>query len=209
MKLYQFPFSPNCQKVVALANEVNLPLELTTVELFKGEARTPPMLAKNPNGKVPVLEDGDFVLWESNAMLAYIAVKAGRADLAPTTLRERAEVDRWTSWAGAHFGPAIRKVAVERIVKKLAGLGAPDEAVVKAGIEEFAVTVSVLEKSLGSKEYVCGRLTIADFALAPYAALTESCGLGLEPYPKARAWLERMVARDSMKQALSAARGAA
>ena len=209
MKLYQLPVSPSCQKVVAVAHEVGVPLELATVELFKGEARTPAMLAKNPNGKVPILEDGDFVLWESTAMLAYIAAKAGRADLAPTTPRERAEVDRWTLWEGAHFGPAIRKVAFERIVKKLAGLGAPDEAVVKVGIEEFAARASVLEQSLGTKEYLCGRLTIADFALAPLAALAASCGLDFEPYPRAKAWLGRMAARDSMKWTLAAARGAA
>ena len=209
MKLYQLSFSPNCQKVVAFAHEVGLPLELVTVDLFKGEARTPAMLAKNPNGKVPILEDGDFVLWESNAMLGYLAAKAGRTDLAPTTIRERAEVDRWTSWGLAHFAPAVRKVAFERIVKKLAGLGAPDEALVKEGIEEFAVRASVLEQSLGTKPYVCGSLTIADFSLAPYAALTTSCGLDFEPYPRAKAWLERMTARDSMKRTLLAAREAA
>ncbi|MEO8179827.1 MAG: glutathione S-transferase family protein [Deltaproteobacteria bacterium] len=209
MKLYQFPFSPNCQKVVAVAHEVGAQLELATVDLFKGEARTPAMLAKNPNGKLPILEDGDFVLWESTAMLSYVAAQAGRADLAPTTPRERAEVERWTSWQVAHFGPAIRKVAFERIVKKLAGLGPPDEALVKAGIEEFATTARVLEQSLGTKEYVCGRLSIADFALAPYAALTASCGLDFEPYPMAKAWLARMLARESMKKTLAAARGAA
>jgi glutathione S-transferase len=209
MKLYQFPLSPNCQKVVAVAHEVGVPLELAMVDLFKGEARTPAMLAKNPNGKLPILEDGDFVLWESTAMLTYIATKAGRADLAPTTLRERAEVERWTSWQGAHFSPAIRKVAFERIVKKLAGLGAPDEAIVKAGMEEFATTASVLEQSLGTKEYLCGRLSVADFALAPSAALTASCGLDFEPYPRAKAWLGRMTARDSMQKTLAAARGAA
>jgi glutathione S-transferase len=209
MKLFQIPLSPNCQKVVALAHEVGVPLELAMVDVFRGGARTPAMLAKNPNGKLPILEDGDFVLWESTAMLGYIAAKAGRADLAPTTPRERAEVDRWTSWQNAHFGPAIRKVAFERIVKKLAGLGAPDEAVVKAGMEEFAVTASVFEQSLGTKEYVCGRLTIADFALAPYTALTASCGLDLGAYPKASAWLGRMLERDSMKRTMAAAREAA
>jgi glutathione S-transferase len=209
MKLYQLPFSPNCQKVVALAHEVGISLELHTVEIFKGEARTPALLAKNPNGKVPILEDGDFVLWESTAMLAYIAAKAGRTDLAPTTPRERADVERWSLWQGAHFGPAIRKVAFERIVKKLAGWGTPDEALVRAGIDEFAVTANVLEQSLGTKEYVCGRLTIADFALAPYAALTASCGLDFAPYPRAQAWLTRMTSRDSMQKTLAAARGAA
>ena len=209
MKLYQFPFSPNCQKVIALAHEVGVPLELATVELFQGGARTPAMRAKNPNGRLPILEDGDFVLWESTAMLAYIAAKAGRTDLAPTTPRERAEVDRWTSWHGAHFGPAIRKVAFERIVKKLVGQGAADEAVVKTGVAEFAATASVLEQSLGAKEYLCGRLTIADFDLAPFAALGADCGLDLGPYPKAKAWLGRMIARDSMKKTLAAAREAA
>jgi glutathione S-transferase len=209
MKLYQHPFSPNCQKVVAVAHEVGLPLELARVEIFKGESRSPAMRAKNPNGKVPILEDADFVLWESAAMLAYVAAKAGRVDLAPTTPRERAEIDRWTSWECAHFGPAIRKVSYERVVKKIMGRGAPDEAVVKAGVEEFAALASVLEQNLGTKEYVCGQLTIADFDLAPYGALAADCGLGLDPYPKAKAWLGRMTARDSMKRTLAAAREAA
>jgi glutathione S-transferase len=209
MKLYQLSLSPNCQKVVALAHELGTPLELVSVDLFKGEARTPALLAKNPNGKVPILEDGDFVLWESNAMLGYLAAKAGRTDLAPTAVRERAEVDRWMSWGLAHFASAIRKVAFERIVKKLAGLGAPDEAMVKAGAEEFAVWANVLDQSLGNKEYLCGRLTIADFSLAPYAALTPSCGLDFSLYPKANAWLSRMLARDSMQRAVLAAREAA
>ena len=138
MKLHQFPLSPNCQKVVALAYEAGVPLETSMVDLFKGQSRTPELLAKNPNGKLPILEDGDFVLWESNAMLGYISAKAGRADLAPTTPRERADVDRRLSWHNAHFGPAIRKVAFERVVKKLAGLGAPDDAVVQQGMAEFA-----------------------------------------------------------------------
>ena len=209
MKLYQIPLSPNCLKVVALAREVGVPLALAPVDVFKGGAQTPAMLALNPNGKLPILEDGEFVLWESNAMLSYIAAAAGRVDLAPTTARERAEVERWTYWQGAHFGPAIRKVAFERIVKKLAGLGAPDEAMIKAGSEEFATVASVLESSLGSNEYVCGRLTIADFALAPYAAVTESCGLDINAYPRAKAWLTRMTARPSVRDTLAAARAAA
>lgn len=208
MKLYSFALSPNCQKIAALAAEVGLALEVEAIDLFRGEAKTPAMRAKNPNAKLPILEDGDFVLWESRAMLPYLAAKADRVDLAPTTPRERAEVDRWTSWSGAHFAPAIRKVAFERIVKKLAGLGAPDEAMVAAGIAEFATVAAVLEESLGTKEYVCSRLTIADFDMVPYAALTESCGLDLRPFPRVKAWLDRMLARESVRQTLAAARGA-
>ncbi len=190
MKLYQLPFSPNCQKVVSLAREVGLDLELVSLDIFKGEAKTPGMLAKNPNGKVPILEDGDFVLWESCAMLAYVAAAAGRTDLAPTAPRERADVERWMSWGTAHFAPAIRKVAFERIVKKLAGRGEADEAIVKAGTAEFATVARVLEESLGDDDYVCGRLG--------------SCGLDLSPFPKVSAWLSRMTARDSIKRTLAA-----
>lgn len=208
MKLYQFPLSPNSQKVVALAHEVGVPLAIVNLDLFKGAAKSPEMLAKNPNGRVPILEDGDFVLWESNAILGYVASKAGRTDLAPTTPRERAEVDRWLAWSIAHFGPAVRKVAFERIVKRLAGLGAPDEAAVKAGAEEFAAFASVLDRSLAGKDHLCERLTIADFGCAPYAALCETAGLALAPYPNARRWLGRMLERESMQRTLLAAREA-
>lgn len=209
MKLYQLPFSPACQKVVAVAHEVGAPLELVNVDIFKGEARTPAMLAKNANAKVPILEDGDFVLWESSAMMAYLATKLGRSDLAPVGARERAEVDRWLLWEGAHFGPAIRRVAFERVVKQLAGLGAPDEAAIKAGSDEFAIRAGVLEQQLCRSEYVAGPLTIADFALAPYAALAIDSGLDLARYPALRAWLARMTARDSLARTFAAARGAA
>jgi glutathione S-transferase len=206
MKLFQYAWSPNCQKVVALAHEAGVPLETAQVDIFKGESRSPEMLGRNPNGKVPILEDDDFVLWESNAMLAYIAAKADRSDLAPSNPRERAGVERWLSWQSSHFAPPIRNVSFQRILKKVAGLGPPDEAVIKTSAQEFAVTAKVLDACLAGQQYLCGRLTIADFALAPYAALTESCGLDLSPYPNARVWLGRMLARDSMRKTLAAAR---
>jgi len=209
MKLYQFPLSPNCQKVTAFAREVGLPLEPVRVEVFRGGTRTSEFLARNPNGKIPVLVDGDFTLWESNAMLVYLAAKANRADLSPTTPRERADVERWLAWHNAHFGPAVGKVAFERIVKRLAGLGAPDEAAVKKGTEEFQVFADVLEKGLAGKAYLCGALTIADFGIVTYAARTESCGLDFDAHPNVKAWLGRMLARDSLRETLAAAREAA
>ena len=209
MKLYQFPFSPNSQKVVAVAYEVGVPLTKQTVNLFKGETRTPEMLAKNPNGKVPILEDGEFVLWESNAILGYLAGVAGRADLAPTGVRERAEVERSLSWQNAHFGPAVRKVVIERVVKPLGGLGPPDEALVKQGTAEFEVVARVLDACLEGREYLCGTLTIADFALIPQAAILDDCGLDLSPYRHAAAWRSRMLTRPSVRRMLAEVRAAA
>lgn len=208
MKLYQFPLSPNCQKVVALAREVGVPLETVNIEVFKGATQTPEFLTKNPNGKIPVLEDDGLFLWESNAILEYVAAKADRSDLAPTAPRERADVDRWLSWQAAHFSHAVGKVAFERVVKRLAGLGPPDEAAIAKGTEEFARFAKVLDTSLAGKEFLCGRLTIADFSVALYAAATENCGLDFTPYPNARVWLGRMLARESIRSTLASARGA-
>jgi glutathione S-transferase len=200
MKLYDYPFSPNCRKVRAVAYELGITLEHVPVEIFKGESRTPAFLAKNPNGRVPVLEDGDFVLWESTAIIRYLA--AG-SPLLPEGARPLADVDRWLSWQLAHLHPALGKVAFELIVKKLANRGAPDQAVIDAGIAEFERLNAVLDLSLKGREYVAGRLSIADFSLAAPYSLAAPCGLSLERYPRVDAWLKRMLSRDSMKRAIA------
>jgi glutathione S-transferase len=209
MKLYDFAFSPNCRKVRAVAYELGVAFESAPVDLLRGEQRAPAFLAKNPNGRVPVLEDGDFVLWESNAILVYLATKhAGPTPLVPLVARERAEVDRWLSWQLAHLSPATSKVAYERIVKKLTGQGAPDQAVIDAGTAEFAKMSAVLDAALDGREYVAGRLSVADFALAAPYSLASSCGLDVTPHPRVNAWLARMLARDSMRRALAEAHAA-
>jgi glutathione S-transferase len=209
MKLYDFAFSPNCRKVRALAYELRLELEHVSVDLIQGEQRAPGFLAKNPNGRVPVLEDGDLVLWESNAILAYLAAKHGAGSLLPTEPRERAEVDRWLSWQVAHLSPSVSKVAFERIVKRLTGQGAPDQAAIDAGTSDFAKLTTVLDASLGEKEYVAGRLSIADFALAAHYSLAAPCGLDVTPHRRVNAWLGRVLARESMKRALADAQASA
>src|SRR5688572_130763 len=105
MKLYDFPFSPNCRKVRAVAYELGIELATSRVDILKGEQRAPAFLAKNPNAKVPVLEDGDFILWESTAIMRYLAAKSS-SSLLPTEPRAGAEVDRWLSWGLAHLQPA-------------------------------------------------------------------------------------------------------
>ena len=123
MKLYDFPFSPNCRKVRAVAYELGVALEFVRVELLSSrESHTPAFLAINPNGRVPVLDDDGFLLWESTAIQRYLA--AGTA-LLPTARRAAADVDRWLAWQLAHLGPAMSKVGYERIVKQARRLGPP------------------------------------------------------------------------------------
>ena len=202
MKLYDFAFSPNCRKVRAVAYELGVALESVHVDLLKGGSRTAAFLAVNPNGRVPVLVDDDFVLWESTAILRYLSAKKGGA-LVPASLRGQAEVDRWLAWQLAHLGPAMSKVAFERIVKKLTGQGAPDEAAVAAGTAEFVKLTALLEAALKERDFLAGTLSLADFALAAHFSLASMCGLDIAPHPRVSAWLDRVLARDSMKRALA------
>ncbi|HSR97330.1 MAG TPA: glutathione S-transferase family protein [Kofleriaceae bacterium] len=206
MKLYDFPFSPNCRKVRAVAYELGIALDHVHVDLLTGGSRTPAYLARNPNGRVPVLEDGDLVLWESTAIIRYLA--AG-SPLLPTARRAAAEVDRWISWQLAHLGPAMSKVAFEKIVKRLVPRGAPDEARIAEGTAEFDQMSAILDTALDGREHVAGPLTLADFALAAHYSLAEAAGLQqvLAKHRRVESWLARVSARDSMKRALSDAKG--
>ena len=202
MKLYDFAFSPNCRKVRAVAYELELPFEAVHVDLLKGEQKAPDFLRRNPNGRVPVLVDGDWVLWESTAILRYFSAKCGGA-LSPSTARGQAEVERWLSWQLAHLGPAMSKVSFERVVKKLTNQGAPDAAAIAAGSAEFAKLTSILEEALQGREYLVGELTLADFALAAHYSLAAVAGLDMAAFSNVNGWLARVLGRESMRRALS------
>ncbi len=200
MKIYDFPLSPNCRKVRAVVYELGLSPELVRINPFKGEQYAPEVLALNPNARIPILVDGDFVLWESNAIAAYLA--AG-SPLLPASPRARADVERWCAWQLAHLGPAIGKVAFERLLKPMQGNGQPDPDVVERGKTEFLTFAAVLDRSLRGRDYVAGDLSIADFILASVLSVGTTIGLGVDPFPDLGAWLGRILARESMRRVLA------
>jgi glutathione S-transferase len=208
MKLYTFATSPNCQKVLAVARELDIRLDRVNVDIFKGEAKTPAYLAKNPNGRVPLLEDDGLLLSESNAILTYLASQRPSPSLLPAAPRERAEVDRWLFWQTAHLSPAVGKVAFEKIVKPLTKQGTPDAAAIAAGTAEFQTLAKVLDDTLAGRDHVAGKLSIADFAIGPFIGVALTCGLDVAPYAHLRAWSERMTARESVKQTRAEAQAA-
>src|SRR5262245_30549339 len=111
MRLYDFPGSPHGLKVRTVAYELGIQLEVAEVNILRGESHSPDFEKLNPNGLVPVLVDGDFVLWESNAIIAYLASVHRSPVLLSADARERADVDRWLHWQSAHLSPAVSKVA--------------------------------------------------------------------------------------------------
>ena len=138
MKLYQFPSSPSCLKVRAVAYELGARLELVTVNIIRRHTDAPFFRALNPNGLVPVLVDDDFVLWESNAIMTYLATTHPTPSLLSTDARERADVDRWLYWQSAHLGPALSRIAFESFVKPMTGCGTTDASAVAIARRDFA-----------------------------------------------------------------------
>ena len=119
MKLYAFPPSPNTWKVRAVAAHLGVPLELELVDLIKGGSHSPDYLAINPTGRTPTLVDGDFKLWESTAIMQYIASQKPNS-LWPNDARAQADIARWQSWQLAHFSKeGCEPLLFQRLVKQL------------------------------------------------------------------------------------------
>jgi glutathione S-transferase len=195
MKLYGFPLSPNTWKVRAVASYLKLPLELEIVDLTKGAQRSPAYLALNPTGRTPTLVDGDFKLWESNAILNYIAGKTPNS-LWPNDARVRADIAHWEFWQLAHWGAeACGPLTFQRLVKKVLNIGAPDEAIVTKAIEAFNREAAMLDAHLAKQPYLVGHdLTLADFSVAAALAYAKEAEMPIGPYSHLRGWLDRFTA---------------
>jgi glutathione S-transferase len=195
MKLYGFPASPNTWKVRALASHLKIPLEFEFVDLIKGAQYAPAYLALNPTGRTPVLVDGDFKLWESNAILQYLASKNATA-LYPGDAKSRADVSRWQCWDLAHWGAqACQPLTFENLVKKLVNLGAPDPAAVARASECFNKEAKMLDAHLAHHKYLVNdTLTIADFAVAARLFHAQGAAMPVAPYVNVGAWFSRVSA---------------
>jgi len=210
MKLYGFPPSPNTWQVRAVANYLGVPLEFELVDLSKGGSRTPAYLAINPTGRTPALVDGDLKLWETLAIMQYVASQKPNA-LWPNDARVRADINRWQSWNLAHWNrDAWAPVLFERVVKGLLNLGATDEAALAKGISAYEKEATMLDAHLAKQRYIVGNsLTIADFAGAAPLFYAKEAQLSLEPYPHVRGWFGRISAlpcwRDTAPQMPAAA----
>ena len=204
MRLHVFPPSPRATKVVALANHLGVDCELCMVDLFKGEQMKTEFTALNPNKRMPVLEDDGFVLWESNAILHYLASKKPESGLWPADARGQADVIRWLSWEGAHWTPACTPMAYERVVKKLAGLGDPDLEEVAKGEKLFHQFAEVLNAHLKGRKWLLGNdLTIADFSVGAPLVMAEAARYPLASYPEITRWYGALAALPAWKRAVA------
>ena len=176
MRLYTFTVTPNNRKVEAFVRHFDLDVDIHPVSFKAKETQSPAFLALNPMGKVPVLTDGDFSLWESNAILCYLATTFPATSALPAGARGRADVDRWLYWQSCHLIPAI--AALKTAAETDPGSVTP--------------LLKILEQQLTGREYMLGALTVADFAIAPYLMTKLGRQLDYSACPNLSAWLERM-----------------
>ena len=202
MKLHVFPPSPRAAKVLALAGHLGLDCEIALVDLFAGGNQKPEFTALNPNGKMPVLEDGDFVLWESNAILQYLAAKKPESGLWPTDPRRQADVARWQFWDAAHWDPLCATFIFERVVKQLTGQGAPDAAQIAKAETDLKRFAPVLNGTLRGRRWVTGdTLTVADFGLGGPLMYAAPAAIPIANYPEIARWYAALAELPGWKKA--------
>jgi glutathione S-transferase len=194
IELYVFPASPRSFKVMAVANHLGLETTLHVVDLVKGDQKRPEFAALNPNMRVPTLKDGDYVLWESNAIGQYLAERRPESGLLPDYEPARLDVIRWQFWDLAHWDPACAMFIFEYVVKPVVlAAGEPDLATVAKGTEAFHRVAGVLDGQLKGKRYVTGdTLTLADLSLGAPLNLAGPAHIPLEPYSEIKRWFETL-----------------
>lgn len=200
MHLYYHPMSGNSRRVRCVALFAGLDLDLTLVDLRAGENRKPEYLAINPNGAVPTLVDGSRVLWESNAIIHYLAALAPSAGLVPADAYMLADVLRWQFWGSAHWGRAIQPLVFERMVKAMLNAGPPDQAQIDQGLKDFHRYAAVLDGHLMDREVLVGTaFTLADFSIAIGLGFAGPAQIPMEAYPNLVRWFRSIEALDAWK----------
>ena len=204
MVLYRHPVSSCSRRAVLTILELGIEdrIGLVTVDLANGAQRAPEYLELNPNGRVPVLDDDGFVLWESHAIMQYLADGTPGQTLFPAERRARADVARWMFWNAHHFSSGVGVLNRERWVKKIVGLGEPDPVEVARGEALVTQFGAVLDAHLAGKDWlVGGRVTLADLSIAAELSTMKFAQLPLDDFKNVLVWFERVSSRPSWAKA--------
>jgi glutathione S-transferase len=204
MRLFIFPPSARVLAILALKDYLDIECEIVPIDLSKGDQRTPEYAARNPNQKMPMLEDNDFVLWESNAILFYLANNKPQSGLWPSDLKGQADVLRWLTWESAHWdAESLGMVAYETMSKRVLGLGPPDSSFIARGQQNFGRFATVLNESLKRRAWLTGNaLTIADFSIAGLVPSAERMQLPVKQFPEVVRWYAALAALPAWHRAL-------
>lgn len=193
MRLYDSLDSGNCYKVRLLLAQLSRPYQLVEINTDRGESRTPEFLAKNPNGRVPLLETDDGVfLAESNAILWYLAEAT---ELIPTSAIGRAQVLQWMLFEQYSHEPYV---AVARYIMRHLADNHPRRAELPERRKQGLAAFSVMETHLQSRHFfVDETYSLADIALYAYSHVADQGGFDLAKFPAVQHWLERVASQPN------------
>ncbi len=192
--------SINVRKVVWCAQELGLSFIRRDAGGAFGVVKTPQYLRMNPNALVPVVEEGDHVLWESNVIVRYWCARHSAGSLYPLDLRERFDAERWMDWQQTTFNPAGRD-AFWQLIRKPGGQ--IDTARVEASIQATEPLIDMLDAHLAGRSWMCGeRLTMADIPLA--CEIHRWRGLPIEQRPRTHVdrWYAQLLQRPASRGVL-------
>lgn len=179
------------RRVLALVKHLKIDAELIWLDARAGALRSAEYTALNPNRKAPVLVDGETVLWESTAIMAWLCIRQD-SDMWPAAHpAEQVEVLRWLSWGDSHWSEVVSPFYFEHVVKATFEIGLPDRESLKDKVAPLNRFARVLDAHLEGRDHVvCGRLTIADFQLASMARYWREAEMPLESFPNIVRWLD-------------------
>ncbi|WML91613.1 glutathione S-transferase N-terminal domain-containing protein [Thiothrix lacustris] len=187
LKLYSYPVSGNAYKVRLLLALLGLDYALVNIDLKAGENLTPEFKQLNPRAQIPVLADGDTVIWDSMAILVYLARRYGNGEWLPTDAVAEAQVMQWLALSENELLYGLARARAVLVLKRPFNLE-QCQAESKAGL-------AVLEQQLAGSDWLASdRPTIADIACYPYVMLAPAGEISLEDYPHVPQWLARVEA---------------
>lgn len=193
MKLYAIIGSPNSRKVLSVINHLRIDVEVEYLDLFQGDHKTPAYTALNPNAMVPTLVDGDLKLWESNAIIQYLADKADDQELFPKDIAKRADIVRWQCWELAHFNQAFGTLAFESVAKPSFMDMPGNEGVIAWSKEQLTRFSTVLNNHLEGHSFIVGNaITLADYSMIHVEFFKEAVPFDWTPYPHLNEYFERI-----------------
>lgn len=185
--------SANVQKPMWALGELGVAFEQVELGGKFGGLDTPEYLALNPTARVPTLRDGDFVLWESHAIIRYLGAKYGAGTLWPTDLRTRALADQWTDWTANHFQPAWIGVFQALVRTPLAGR---DQGLIDERTRAANACFAIMDAQLAKTPFLAGDgLTYADIAAGVSLYRWYDMEVDRQPFAAVEDWHRRLLER--------------
>jgi glutathione S-transferase len=191
----------NVQKVVWCCDEIGLGYERIDAGGAGGRNSTPEDLAMNPNGLVPVIEDEGFILYESNAIVRYLAAKHAGGTLWPNEARSRADADRWMEWQSTGYTPAMTQVFWQLVRTPPEKR---DSAAIEASRGKGEKHSAILDAHLRDREFVAGNaFSTADVVVGCAAHRWLNLPMAREPRPNLERWYAMLKSRPGARQVTS------